>query len=342
MAWHQKLPQNLIAISTENVASDFRKVFLPPLCIYFQGNMAYTKSDLGGSLPLLASGKVRELYEVDPKTLLFVASDRISAYDVIMENGVPEKGIILTLITVHWFKYLKQRIPGLKTHFISLDVPSSVPEQYRRQIQNRSMLVRRLKIFPVEAIVRGFITGSAWSSYQKTGMVNGKRMPEGMKESQEFPQPIYTPSTKAELGSHDENISIEQAAEIVGEKYASRIEELSLQIYAAAKEYGKEKGIIIADTKFEFGLDEETDEVVLVDEVLTPDSSRFWSKTTYEVGKGQDSFDKQYLRNWLTVNGLKGKEGVSMPEEVVQKTSQKYKEAFEILTGQSLEDAVLR
>ena len=202
------------------------------------------------------------------------------------------------------------------------------------------MQVRRMKIFPVEAIVRGFITGSAWSSYQETGMVNGKKMPEGMQESQEFPEPIYTPSTKAELGQHDENISIEQAAELVGSKYAKRIKELSLQIYVAAKEYAMERGIIIADTKFEFGHDAETDDVVLVDEVLTPDSSRFWDKSTYAIGRGQDSFDKQYLRDWLTTKGLKGKEGVRMPDEVVEGTSRKYREAFKVLTGKTFEEAL--
>lgn len=201
------------------------------------------------------------------------------------------------------------------------------------------MHVRKLKVFPVEAIVRGYITGSAWSSYKKTGEVNGKKLAEGLQESQELPEPIYTPSTKAELGQHDENISTEEAAKIVGDKYARRIEELSLKIYQTARDYAREKGIIIADTKFEFGLDEETDEVVLIDEVLTPDSSRFWSNSTYKVGQGQDSFDKQFLRDWLTKNGLKGKDGVSMPEDVVNVTRSKYAEAFKILTGRSLQDA---
>ncbi|KIW14147.1 phosphoribosylaminoimidazolesuccinocarboxamide synthase [Exophiala spinifera] len=302
--------------------------------------MAFVKADLGNALPLVASGKVRELYSVDSKSLLFVASDRISAYDVIMENGIPDKGLVLTLMTAHWFRYLQSQIPDLKTHFISLDLPSSIPQDQVSRLKGRSMHVRKLKVFPVEAIVRGYITGSAWSSYKKTGEVNGKKMHEGLQESQEFPEPIYTPSTKAELGQHDENISTEQAAQIVGEKYAQRIEELSLRIYKTARDYAKEKGIIIADTKFEFGLDEETDEVVLIDEVLTPDSSRFWSKATYKLGQGQDSFDKQFLRDWLTKNGLKGKEGVSMPEDVVQATRAKYLEAFQILVGKSLQEAV--
>ena len=202
------------------------------------------------------------------------------------------------------------------------------------------MLVRRLKVFPIEAIVRGYLTGSAWSSYKADGTVNGVKLPDGLRESEELPRPLYTPSTKAEAGEHDENISIERAEEIVGARYGKKIEELALRIYGAAKQYAAERGIVIADTKFEFGLDEKTDEIVLVDEALTPDSSRFWAKKMFEVGRGQESFDKQYLRDWLTKNGLKGKEGVEMPREVVDKTREKYLEAFEILTGKSLDDAL--
>ena len=238
-------------------------------------------------------------------------------------------------------RYLPKEIPGLKTHFLSVaDLDSRIPEDALQKIKLRSMRVRRLKVFPIEAIVRGYITGSAWSSYKKTGEVNGKKMPEDLQESQELPEPMYTPSTKAELGQHDENISTEEAAKIVGEKYAQKIEDLSLQIYKVAKEYAKSKGIIIADTKFEFGLDEETDEVVLIDEVLTPDSSRFWPASSYQIGKGQDSFDKQYLRNWLTDNGLKGKEDVSMADDVVKGTQEKYAEAFHMLTGKSLQQTM--
>jgi phosphoribosylaminoimidazole-succinocarboxamide synthase len=245
-------------------------------------------------------------------------------------------------MTAHWFEYLEKEIPGLKTHFVMLDLPSAVPMELHEKFRNRSMVVRRLKVFPIEAIVRGYITGSAWSSYKKTGEMNGEKLPEGLQESQQFPEPVYTPSTKAELGQHDENISTEQAAKIVGENYAKRIEELAIQIYTTARDYALSKGIIIADTKFEFGLDEETDEVVLLDEVLTPDSSRFWSKEKYVLGKGQDSFDKQYLRDWLTENDLKGKNGVEMPEEVVKETSKKYEEAFQILTGKSLKETLAK
>ena len=296
-----------------------------------------TRKDIvSRTLPLLSSGKVRELYQVDWRTLLFVASDRISAYDVIMKNGIPGKGVLLTLLTAHWFHVLTAAIPKLQTHFLTLDLPSAIPTSARSYLRDRSMQVRKLKVFPIEAIVRGYITGSAWAEYRNSGTVHGKQMPPGLQESQSFPEPIFTPSTKAELGKHDENITTERAAEIIGFEYAQRIEELSLQLYQAAKDYALARGIIIADTKFEFGLDEENNEVVLVDEVLTPDSSRFWPKADYEVGKSQESFDKQFLRDWLTKNGLKGKEDVQMPDEVAKKTSQKYEEVFEILTGQTL------
>ncbi|KAJ5377756.1 Phosphoribosylaminoimidazole-succinocarboxamide synthase [Penicillium cataractarum] len=295
---------------------------------------AITSFDLQGALPLVARGKVRDLYEVDEKTLLFVASDRISAYDVIMENGVPEKGVLLTLCTKTWFQILSEAIPTLRTHFITLDLPPQIPESLRPKLQNRSMQVRKLRILPIEAIVRGYITGSAWKEYQKSGTVHGIKVPAGLKESEAFPDgPIYTPSTKAELGEHDENIHPDQATAIVGEPYASTIASLAVQLYKAAHAYALERGVIIADTKFEFGVDEETNEVVLADEVLTPDSSRFWPKDSYVVGQGQSSFDKQYLRDWLVSQGLKGKDGVRMSEEVVQKTAEKYKEAWEKITG---------
>ncbi|MCJ1400304.1 Bifunctional purine biosynthetic protein ade1 [Xylographa trunciseda] len=298
--------------------------------------IAFRDFNLDGTFPLLASGKVRDLYTIDSKTLLFVASDRISAYDVIMKNGVPEKGALLTLLSAHWFHILSAAIPTLKTHFISLDLPTQIPQELHAQLQNRSMQVRKLEIFPIEAIVRGYLTGSAWKEYQAKGTVHGMKVQPGLSESEAFPQgAIYTPSTKAEAGQNDENIHPDQAAKIVGEKYAKRIEQLALQLYSSAREYALERGIIIADTKFEFGLDTETDEVILVDEVLTPDSSRFWLASTYKIGQAQDSFDKQYLRDWLTTNGLKGLQGVEMPEDVMSKTAEKYKEAFERLVGKS-------
>lgn len=253
-----------------------------------------------------------------------------------MPQGVPSKGVLLTLLSAHWFSVLTTLIPSLRTHFLTLSLPASIPASQAPQFKNRSMQVRKLKIFPIEAIVRGYITGSAWKEYQKTSTVHGIPIAAGLREAEAFPQgAIYTPSTKAEAGQNDENIHPGKAAEIVGAKYAQRIEDLAIQLYTAARDYAAQRGIIIADTKFEFGLDEETDEVVLVDEVLTPDSSRFWPADKYEVGRDQESYDKQYLRNWLTKEGLKGKQGVRMPDEVVLGTAGKYREAFEKLTGTS-------
>ncbi|CEL07772.1 Putative Phosphoribosyl-aminoimidazole-succinocarboxamide synthase [Aspergillus calidoustus] len=293
-----------------------------------------TTTDLQGSLPLIARGKVRDLYEVDDKTLLFVATDRISAYDVIMENGIPEKGILLTLCTQKWFQILMDALPSLRTHFITLDLPPQIPASLHPVLQNRSMQVRKLRILPIEAIVRGYITGSAWNEYKKSGTVHGISVKAGLQESEAFPDgPIYTPSTKAEQGEHDENIHPDKAVEILGERYASKVAELAVELYKTAHAYALTRGVIIADTKFEFGVDEETDEVVLADEVLTPDSSRFWPKDSYEIGRGQQSFDKQFLRDWLVKEGLKGKEGVRMTEEIAQKTSEKYREAWERITG---------
>ncbi|TGO91935.1 hypothetical protein BPOR_0014g00080 [Botrytis porri] len=301
---------------------------------------ALTTLTLDG-LTKIAEGKVRNLYEIDEKTLLFVASDRISAYDVIMENGIPSKGALLTLLSAHWFEVLTSLIPNLKTHFLTLSLPSSISSSQHSLLRNRSMQVRKLKIFPIEAIVRGYITGSAWKEYQKASTVHGIQIPAGLQNSQAFPQgAIYTPSTKAEAGQNDENIHPSEAAKIVGEKYAQRIEDLAIKLYTTARDYAAERGIIIADTKFEFGLDEETDEVVLVDEVLTPDSSRFWPASKYEVGKEQESYDKQFLRSWLTAEGLKGKQGVAMPDDIKSQTAEKYREAFEKLTGRKWADAL--
>ncbi|KAG8624409.1 hypothetical protein KVT40_007476 [Elsinoe batatas] len=293
-------------------------------------------------LTKIATGKVREIYQLTPSTLLFVATDRISAYDVIMRNGIPGKGALLTLMTAHWFSLFSKHIPDLQTHLLSLSLPAeaSLPDDLKVQLRHRSMIVRKLKIFPVESIVRGYITGSGWAEYKRSGTVHGIEMPTGLEESQRLEKPLWTPSTKAEVGGKDENISPEKARVLVGEKYAKVIEEWSVRCYEIARDYAAERGIIIADTKFEFGLDEETDTVVLVDEVLTPDSSRFWPADRYEVGRGQDSYDKQYLRDWLTKEGLKGKEGVEMPPEVVKQTASKYREAFEKLTGRGWEEAL--
>ncbi|KAK6828090.1 phosphoribosylaminoimidazole-succinocarboxamide synthase [Apiospora arundinis] len=293
------------------------------------------------SLPRVARGKVRDLYEVNDSTLLFATTDRISAYDVVMENGIPYKGAVLTQLTAHWFSVLKEKIPDLQTHFITLDPPAGLTPAEIDLVRGRSMQVRKYEVFPIEAIVRGYITGSAWKEYETKGTVHGIPQPAGLQQCDAFPGgALYTPSTKAEMGAHDENISPEQAAKIVGEKCAGRIEKLALDLYRAGAEYARARGIIIADVKFEFGLDKATDEIVLIDEVLTPDSSRFWPADKYEVGRDQESFDKQYLRNWLTKEGLKAKEGVEVPKEIADATSSKYKEAFRMLTGKSLEEVL--
>lgn len=293
--------------------------------------MALTQTSLDASLPLITRGKVRDVYSLSDDSILFVATDRISAYDVVMKNGIPNKGKLLTALSEFWFSILSDICPN---HFISssLDaLPESI-KPYADQLEGRSMVVKKLKVFPVEAIVRGYITGSAWKEYKKEGTVHGIKVKEGLKESEMFERPLFTPSTKAEQGEHDENIHPDKVAELVGEKYAKKIEELSLALYTKARDYAAERGIIIADTKFEFGLDE-NDRVVLVDEVLTPDSSRFWFASKYEMGKGQESYDKQYLRDWLTSNGFNGKPGIEMPAEVAENTSLKYLEAYEMLTG---------
>jgi phosphoribosylaminoimidazole-succinocarboxamide synthase len=301
--------------------------------------MSITQTNLDGILPMIARGKVRDIYEVDSTTLLFVATDRISAYDVIMENGIPQKGQLLTQLSEFWFEFLK---PYVKTHLIEVDdifsrLPNELSEEkYRSQLEGRSLLVRKHKLVPLEVIVRGYITGSAWKEYKKSGTVHGVKVAEGLQESQEFPTPIFTPSTKAEQGEHDENISVKQAEAIVGKELAGKIGKLAVELYTKAKEYAAGKGIIIADTKFEFGLDE-AGELVLVDEVLTPDSSRFWNAKTYELGKGQDSYDKQFLRDWLTSNGIDGKEGISMTEDITTRSRAKYIEAYEALTGKKWE-----
>ncbi|CAJ2504306.1 Uu.00g117000.m01.CDS01 [Anthostomella pinea] len=293
------------------------------------------------SLPKLSTGKVRDLYDIDAASLLFVTTDRVSAYDVVMANGVPHKGALLTQLSAHWFRLLPRLVPGLRTHFLATRAPDALSATDRQTVAGRSMTVRKLKVFPLEAIVRGYITGSSWKEYSAKGTVHGMAMPAGIPECGTVPGgPIYTPSTKAPLGQSDENISRERAAAIVGEKYAARIEELALAVFKAGQAYADERGIIIADTKFEFGLDEETDEIVLVDEVLTSDSSRMWPKDKYEPGRDQESFDKQFLRNWLTKEGLKGKEGVVVPDDVLQATSDRYREVFQRLTGKTLEEAL--
>lgn len=305
--------------------------------------MALHTTSLDGILPLVARGKVRDIYEVDPSTLLFVATDRISAYDVIMTNGIPAKGKILTSLSEFWFGFLESEVknhlllpPGSPDLFKHLPQALSEPK-YRDQLEGRALLVKKMKLIPLEVIVRGYITGSAWKEYKTHGTVHGLKVPEGLQESQEFPEAIFTPSTKAEQGAHDENITPEQAQQLIGKELCDKVALIALRLYTKAKEYAKTKGIIIADTKFEFGLDEDNN-IVLVDEVLTPDSSRFWSAATYKLGTGQDSYDKQFLRDWLTKNGLNGKDGVAMDDDIATRSKEKYIEAYEALTSKTWTD----
>lgn len=280
----------------------------------------------------ISKGKVRDIYEVDDKSLMIVVSDRISALDFIMPNDIPDKGKILNGISAFWFDYVKDVIPN---HIISTNF-EEFPEEFRKpEFEGRSMWVKKLKMLPVECIVRGYITGSGWKDYQKTGTVCGLPLPEGLQESQKLPEPIFTPSTKAEYGDHDENISFERCCEILGDELAEKVKNATIAVYKKCADYALEKGLIIADTKFEFGLDE-NGELVLGDEVLTPDSSRFWALDKYEVGRGQDSFDKQYLRNWLYDNGYSDHAPEQLPEIVQTTTRNKYLEAYELITGKTL------
>ncbi len=284
-------------------------------------------------LQLLHRGKVRDMYEIPghADTLLMVATDRISAYDVIMAEPIPGKGKLLTAISLFWFKLLGDIVPN---HLISADIDQfpEVCRQYRSQLAGRSMWVKRTKVVPIECIVRGYLSGSFWSAYQKDTTVCGFKLPEGMRESDKFVEPLFTPSTKAELGEHDENISLERMRELVGEKLTAQMAEVSLTLYQRAADYARSKGIIIADTKFEMGLDGDT--LTLVDEVLTPDSSRFWPLDQYRPGKGQPSYDKQFLRDYLSsLDWNKQPPPPPVPTEILEKTRSRYQEAMERLTA---------
>lgn len=281
----------------------------------------------------LSSGKVREIYEIDGDKLLLVVSDRISAFDYILPSLIPNKGKILNQISAFWFNYVQDIIPN---HIISTDMKDFPAEFQKPEFEGRSMLVKKLKMVPIECIVRGYITGSGWKSYQKNGTVCGITLPEGLQESQKLPQAIFTPSTKAEIGDHDENISFEKCAEIVGADLAEKLRDKTLAIYNKCAEYANQKGVIIADTKFEFGLDEKG-KLVLADEVLTPDSSRFWPAQDYTVGQAQKSFDKQYLRDWIKSSGYHPESGQAIPQDVIDTTVQKYSEAYALITGKNFE-----
>ena len=285
-------------------------------------------------LQLHASGKVRDVYRIDDDRLLFVATDRISAFDYVLATGIPHKGRVLTQISLFWFDFLKDIVPN---HFITADV-SQYPEKvkkYADQLRGRSMLVKRGDMFPVECVVRGYLSGSGWKEYKTSGKVCGIDLPAGLKESDKLPQPIFTPATKETTG-HDINISFEQMCKIVDPEQSRRLRDVSLQLYTKAAEYARQKGIIIADTKFEFGITPEG--ITLADEVLTPDSSRFWPADKYQPGKAQDSFDKQYVRDYLEeIRWNKQPPAPSLPQEVAGKTSEKYVEAYSRLTGRKLD-----
>jgi len=285
-------------------------------------------------LKLHASGKVRDVYTLNDQQLLFVATDRISAFDYILATGIPHKGRVLNQISLFWFDFLADVVPN---HLITADVDQypAVVGRYADQLRGRSMLVQRAEMFPVECVVRGYISGSAWKEYKATGKVSGIALPAGLKESEAFPEPIFTPSTKATTG-HDENISFDQMCDIVGVEDASHLRDLTLRIYKKAAEYARRRGIIIADTKFEFGRTEKG--VTLADEVLTPDSSRFWPADKYQPGRAQDSYDKQYVRDYLEqIHWNKQPPAPALPADVAQRTSEKYLEAYYQLTGHKLD-----
>ena len=277
-----------------------------------------------------AQGKVRDIYDLGDK-LLMVATDRISAFDYILDNEIPNKGRVLTQLSLFWLDQMKDVIDN---HLISADV-ADLPEQfkpYADYLDGRFMLVKKAEMFPVECIVRGYLAGSGLKEYEANGAVCGIELPAGLVNSSKLPEPIFTPSTKAEIGGHDENISFERCVELIGEENATALRDLAIKIYSLARDHAAENGIIIAVTKFEFGVID--GKIVLADEVMTPDSSRFWPGDEYEPGKSQPSFDKQFLRDWLTANWDRQGNPPALPEEIVEKTSQKYIQAYEKITGQ--------
>jgi phosphoribosylaminoimidazole-succinocarboxamide synthase len=284
--------------------------------------------------PLVHRGKVRDIYEIDATTLLMVTTDRLSAFDVVLPDPIPLKGAVLNQMTLFWMDVFKDMVAN---HILAADVtdfPADL-KPHADELSGRAVVVRKAKPLPIECIVRGYITGSGWKDYQRTGSVCGHALPQGLLESQELSTPLFTPSTKAEIGDHDENITVEQATALAGAEVAAQAEELSLGIYTKARDYARERGILIADTKFEFGL--KNGRMLLIDEVLTPDSSRFWPADDYTEGKGQKSFDKQFVRDYLVSIGFKKQPpGPNLPEDVIAKTRDKYLEAFNRLTGREL------
>ncbi len=282
------------------------------------------------SLPRVGRGKVRDLYAVGDDKLLIVATDRLSAYDVVLPTPVPEKGRVLTALSGFWFARLASIVPN---HLTGIDPETVVAPEEREQVRGRSLVVKRMRPLPIEAVVRGYLEGSGWREYSATGTVCGIRLPPGLQRAAKLPHPIFTPATKAEAGHHDENISFERMATTVGEARAAEVRDTAIRLYQAAAAYALERGIIIADTKFEFGVDA-SDRLHLIDEALTPDSSRFWPLDSWRVGASPESFDKQYVRNWLDSIGFARKPPApEMPAEVARRTSEKYQEAAQRLMG---------
>lgn len=293
-----------------------------------------TVSKVELNLPLFNRGKVRDIFDLGDK-LMIVVSDRISAFDVVLSQGIPFKGAVLTAISEFWFDKLREIVPN---HMITTDISQMGDEAVKNEswLKGRTMLTRKCKILPVECIVRGYISGSGWKDYQKTGSVCGIKLRSGMRQSEKLDEVIFTPSTKAEIGEHDENISFDKAVEIVGGEMMEQVRELSMKLYKTAADFALEKGIIIADTKFEFGLID--GKITLADEALTPDSSRFWPLEGYEPGKAQPSFDKQFIRDWLEGTGWdKTPPPPDLPDEIIEKTSAKYREALQKVAGKTLE-----
>lgn len=282
------------------------------------------------SLPFLHRGKVRDIYAVGDDKLLVVQTDRLSAFDVIMEDPIPDKGRILTAMSNFWFKKFGHLMPN---HMTDIDPESLVTPEERDQVRGRAIVVKKFKAIPIEAIVRGYIIGTGWKDYQQTGAVCGIKLPAGLKEAEKLPEVIFTPSTKADVGEHDQNISFERMTEIVGADVAEKVRDMAITLYKAAAEFAATKGILIADTKFEFGMDDDG-KIYLIDEILTPDSSRFWPASSYEVGMSPPSFDKQYVRDWLSAQPWdKTAPAPRLPREVADKTTEKYNEALRLLTA---------
>lgn len=292
---------------------------------------ALHQSDLN-SLPLLHKGKVRDVYAIDDERILIVATDRLSAFDVILPDPIPGKGLVLTAVSNFWFRRLRSIVPN---HLLDVRLEDVIPDpQECERVRGRAVVAKRAKPLPVEAIARGYLIGSGWKDYTSTGAVCGIQLPAGLRQAEKLPAPIFTPSTKAAVGDHDENVSFEQVEQLIGTALAGQIRDLTLRLYSEAADYARSRGIIIADTKFEFGLDK-NDKLMLIDEALTPDSSRFWPADEYQVGISPPSFDKQFVRDYLeTLDWDKTAPGPRLPEELIRRTAEKYREAQRRLTGE--------